>query len=43
MVILYPLLKHPKAIPNARFLAVSAVFCMGAITIGLSLIRAGMR
>lgn len=43
MVILYPLLKYPRAIPNARFLAVAAIFCMGAITIGLSLIRAGMR
>lgn len=40
-VILYPLLRYPKQIPNSRILVPAAIFCMGAITLGLSLVKEG--
>lgn len=36
MVILYPLLRYSKLIPHARALVVAAIFCTGAISIGVS-------
>lgn len=39
MVILYPLLKYPRSIPNARILVLAAIFCMGTITIGISFFK----
>lgn len=39
MIILYPLLKYPRFILNAWILVPSAIFCMGAITIGVSLFK----
>lgn len=39
MIILYPLLKYPRFILNTRILVPVAIFCMGAITIGLALLR----
>lgn len=39
IIILYPLLKYPRFILNARILVPSAIFCMGAITVGIALFK----